>query len=71
MIADWALPAPTCGEPETRSWIIADVHYLHFAILLFGLSIIIIWAVSVMTEPPSEILVCCLLLYLSQQFSAT
>ncbi|XP_067940984.1 sodium/glucose cotransporter 4-like [Watersipora subatra] len=53
MVADWALPAPTCGEEDTRPWIISGIHYLNFAIFLFGLSIIIIWAVSVMSKPPS------------------
>ena len=57
MIADWLLPAPTCGEVDTRPWIIAGVHYLHYAIFLFGISIIIIWGVSLITTPPDPELV--------------
>lgn len=57
MIADWALPAPTCGEVDTRPWIVAGVHYLHYAIFLFGVSILVIWCVSIISEPPEAKLV--------------
>ena len=57
MIADWVLPAPDCGEVDTRPWIISGVDYLHYAIFLFGVSIIVIWVVSIVTKPPEPRLV--------------
>ena len=50
---DFAMPAPFCGshEPDTRPAILKDVHFLHFAIILSGVSIASTVLISLLTEP--------------------
>ncbi|KAM9324691.1 sodium/glucose cotransporter 4 [Gastrophryne carolinensis] len=49
MIMDFVYEAPKCGEEDTRPSVLKDVHYLYFAILLFGLTAIVCIAISLFT----------------------
>ena len=53
MIMDFSMPAPFCGshEEDTRPAVLKDVHFLHFAIILSGVSIISTVVISLFTEP--------------------
>lgn len=50
-IWEFSYPSVPCGEEDTRPPIIKDVHYLHFGIILFGVSIIVSIVVSILTKP--------------------
>lgn len=43
---------------DTRPSIITKVHYLHFRIILFSITIIIAWVVSIMAKPIPKKYVC-------------
>ncbi|XP_077982748.1 sodium/myo-inositol cotransporter-like [Glandiceps talaboti] len=45
-------PAHECGEVDTRPPILARVHYMYFAILLFWLTTVVTIIVSLFTPPP-------------------
>uniref|UniRef100_A0A8U7N6A1 Sodium/mannose cotransporter SLC5A10 n=1 Tax=Corvus moneduloides TaxID=1196302 RepID=A0A8U7N6A1_CORMO len=52
-----AHPTPLCGVPDQRPWLLADVHYLHFAVLLaqtsgFQLKDLTWWTLSRETPSP-------------------
>ncbi|CAH1777913.1 unnamed protein product [Owenia fusiformis] len=49
----FSFPEPSCaaGVEDTRPAIFKDVHYLHFAMILFAISFIVIVSVSLLTEP--------------------
>ncbi|XP_063283852.1 sodium/glucose cotransporter 4 [Pelobates fuscus] len=49
MIMDFIYTAPTCGQEDTRPSVLKDVHYLYFAMLLFGLTCIVCIVVSLFT----------------------
>ncbi len=44
---------PLCGkcDIDTRPAIIFKVHYLHFSVILFIITLIVTWTISLMTEP--------------------
>ncbi|NWW00593.1 SC5AA protein, partial [Machaerirhynchus nigripectus] len=46
-----AHPTPLCGVPDQRPWLLADVHYLHFAVLLATVTAAIAVAGSLLTPP--------------------
>ncbi|XP_066450867.1 sodium/glucose cotransporter 4 isoform X1 [Eleutherodactylus coqui] len=50
MIMDFVYTAPNCGEEDTRPSVLKNVHYLYFAILLFGLTSIICIVISLCTK---------------------
>nr|XP_034358703.1 sodium/glucose cotransporter 4 isoform X2 [Arvicanthis niloticus] len=55
MILEFSYPAPACGEVDKRPAVLKDVHYLYFALLLCGLTAIIIVTISFLTDPiPDE-----------------
>lgn len=55
MVLEFSYAAPSCGQPDRRPAILADVHYLYFALILLALTCIIIVAVSLATAPiPKE-----------------
>lgn len=54
MILEFSLPAPACGEVDRRPAVLKDFHYLYFALLLCGLTAIVIIAVSLCTAPIPE-----------------
>jgi len=56
MIIDFSNPAPRCGsgKVDDRPSIITEIHFLHFAILLAGICLIVYVVVSLMTKPREE-----------------
>ncbi|XP_021267897.1 sodium/glucose cotransporter 5 isoform X1 [Numida meleagris] len=47
-----AHPMPRCGVPDGRPWLLADLHYLHFAALLCATTGAVVVGGSLMTPPP-------------------
>ncbi|NXG66475.1 SC5AA protein, partial [Hemiprocne comata] len=45
-------PPPHCGVPDQQSWLLADIHYLHFAVLLCAATGAIVVGGSLLTPPP-------------------
>ncbi|NWT77915.1 SC5AA protein, partial [Lanius ludovicianus] len=46
-----AHPTPLCGVPDQRPWLLADIHYLHFAVLLATVTAAIVVGGSLLTSP--------------------
>nr|XP_033772915.1 sodium/glucose cotransporter 4 isoform X2 [Geotrypetes seraphini] len=58
MVMDFVYRAPYCGEEDTRPSVLKDVHYLYFALILFGLTALVCIVVSLCTPSiPDENLV--------------
>uniref|UniRef100_A0A8C8VHN8 Sodium/glucose cotransporter 1 n=1 Tax=Pelusios castaneus TaxID=367368 RepID=A0A8C8VHN8_9SAUR len=55
MIAEFAYGTSSCVNPSNCPKIICGVHYLYFAIILFGISCIIILGVSLITKPIPDV----------------
>ncbi|NWV43489.1 SC5A1 protein, partial [Grantiella picta] len=55
MIAEFAYGTGSCVAPSNCPFIICGIHYLYFAMILFGVSAIIILAVSFMTKPIPDV----------------
>ncbi|XP_063198797.1 sodium/mannose cotransporter SLC5A10 isoform X2 [Chroicocephalus ridibundus] len=47
-----AYPIPRCGVPDRRPWLLADIHYLHFAVLLCAATGAVAVGGSLLTPPP-------------------
>uniref|UniRef100_A0A8C5DDS7 Sodium/mannose cotransporter SLC5A10 n=1 Tax=Gouania willdenowi TaxID=441366 RepID=A0A8C5DDS7_GOUWI len=58
MVLEFAFPPPRCGVEDSAPDLLRGVHYLHFAILLCGLTAIVVAIVSLLTPPPSHQQVC-------------
>ncbi|XP_061593394.1 sodium/glucose cotransporter 4 isoform X2 [Cololabis saira] len=55
MVLEFTYAAPSCGQPDHRPSVVADVHYLYFALILLALTCLVIAAVSLATAPiPQE-----------------
>ncbi|XP_041594875.1 sodium/glucose cotransporter 4 isoform X2 [Vulpes lagopus] len=54
MILEFSYPVPACGEVDLRPAVLKDLHYLYFALLLCGLTAVVIVAVSLCTAPIPE-----------------
>ncbi|XP_033709011.1 sodium/glucose cotransporter 4 isoform X1 [Tursiops truncatus] len=54
MTLEFSYPAPACGEADPRPAVLKDFHYLYFALLLCGLTAIVIVTVSLCTAPIPE-----------------
>ncbi|KAM8874030.1 sodium/glucose cotransporter 4 isoform 1-T1 [Spinachia spinachia] len=55
MVLEFSYETPSCGQPDGRPAVLADVHYLYFALILLVLTFLIIAAVSWATSPiPKE-----------------
>ncbi|XP_063092507.1 sodium/glucose cotransporter 4 isoform X6 [Cavia porcellus] len=54
MILEFSYPAPACGEVDRRPAVLKDFHYLYFALLLCGLTVIVIVIISLCTTPIPE-----------------
>ncbi|XP_014834107.1 PREDICTED: sodium/glucose cotransporter 4-like isoform X1 [Poecilia mexicana] len=54
MALEFAFPPPRCGVVDSAPLVLRGVHYLHFAILLCGLTAIVVAVVSFVTPPPSH-----------------
>ncbi|NXA57894.1 SC5AA protein, partial [Mohoua ochrocephala] len=46
-----AHPTPLCGVPDQRPWLLADIHYLHFAVLLATVTAAVVVGGSLLTPP--------------------
>ncbi|KAM9281007.1 sodium/glucose cotransporter 1 isoform 2-T2 [Morus bassanus] len=55
MIAEFAYGTGNCVTPSNCPFIICGIHYLYFAMILFGVSSIVILAVSFMTKPIPDV----------------
>ncbi|NXG41137.1 SC5A1 protein, partial [Psilopogon haemacephalus] len=55
MITEFAYGTGSCVLPSNCPFIICGIHYLYFALILFGVSIIVILAVSFMTKPIPDV----------------
>ena len=51
MLLEFTIPAPLCGQPETRPTILYKVHYLYFGMISTACTIIISICVSLVTPP--------------------
>ena len=51
MVNEFAIMAPRCGKADPRPDYILEIHYLYFAILLAGISAIIVASISLLTPP--------------------
>lgn len=58
MVLEFAFPPPRCGVVDSAPAVLRGVHYLHFAILLCGLTAIVVTVVSLLTPPPTHDQVC-------------
>ncbi|XP_045904198.1 sodium/glucose cotransporter 5 isoform X2 [Micropterus dolomieu] len=58
MVLEFAFPPARCGVLDSAPAVLRSVHYLHFAILLCGLTAIVVTIVSLLTPPPSHEQVC-------------
>ncbi|XP_066125346.1 sodium/glucose cotransporter 4 isoform X1 [Saccopteryx bilineata] len=54
MVLEFLYPAPACGEVDRRPAVLRDFHYLYFALVLCGLTAIVIVTVSLCTTPLPE-----------------
>lgn len=54
MVMDFSYQAPRCGEVDLRPSVIADVHYMYFAMILFWITTIIVVTISFFTDPPPK-----------------
>jgi len=50
MMNEFALPGPACGKADFRPFLLS-IHYLYFAIILAGITVIITGAISLMSPP--------------------
>ncbi|XP_074776985.1 sodium/glucose cotransporter 1 isoform X3 [Athene noctua] len=55
MIAEFAYGTGNCVNPSNCPFIICGIHYLYFAMILFGVTAIVILAVSFMTKPIPDV----------------
>lgn len=58
MVLEFAFPPPRCGISDSAPDVLRRVHYLHFAILLCGLTVVVVTTVSLLTPPPTHEQVC-------------
>ncbi|KAM9454691.1 sodium/mannose cotransporter SLC5A10 [Clarias gariepinus] len=54
MVLEFAFPPPRCGVFDPAPPVLRRVHYLHFAIILCAITVIVTVAISLLTPPPSE-----------------
>ncbi|KAF7647148.1 hypothetical protein LDENG_00176490 [Lucifuga dentata] len=55
MVLEFTYPPPSCGQSDHRPAVLAQVHYLYFALILLAFTCLITAAVSLITPPiPKE-----------------
>ncbi|NP_001079025.1 solute carrier family 5 (sodium/inositol cotransporter), member 11 L homeolog [Xenopus laevis] len=54
MVLDFIYVAPQCDQPDTRPGVVKYVHYLYLSMILGLLTLLVVVAVSLWTEPPSK-----------------
>lgn len=69
MIAEFAYGTGNCVTPSNCPFIICGIHYLYFAMILFGVSTIVILAVSFMTKPIPDVHVSIIAVLLLQKWN--
>ncbi|XP_077984826.1 sodium/mannose cotransporter SLC5A10-like [Glandiceps talaboti] len=58
MVLSFVYEGPGCDQPDTRPAFLSQIHYLHFAIILFVVAFVVIIGISLLTKPqPKEDLV--------------
>ncbi|KAJ7400859.1 Sodium/glucose cotransporter 1 [Pitangus sulphuratus] len=55
MISEFVYGTGSCANPSNCPFIICGIHYLYFALILFGASAIVILGVSFMTKPIPDV----------------
>ncbi|XP_014373654.2 sodium/glucose cotransporter 1 [Alligator sinensis] len=55
MLTEFGYGTGSCIQPSVCPYIICGIHYLYFAMILFGISIIIILGVSLITKPIPDV----------------
>uniref|UniRef100_A0A8C8VKJ5 Sodium/mannose cotransporter SLC5A10 n=1 Tax=Pelusios castaneus TaxID=367368 RepID=A0A8C8VKJ5_9SAUR len=51
---EFAYPSPRCGVPDERPFLVRNVHYLHFAIVLCALTAVAVVGISLLGSPPAD-----------------
>ncbi|KAG7248017.1 hypothetical protein CRUP_011016, partial [Coryphaenoides rupestris] len=51
MVLEFIYTVPSCGQEDLRPPLVAKVHYLYFAVILLGITCLVITAVSLATPP--------------------
>ncbi|KAL2090087.1 hypothetical protein ACEWY4_014775 [Coilia grayii] len=51
MVMEFVYGTPSCGQEDTRPALLKDVHYLYFALILLGVSALVITVISLCTPP--------------------
>uniref|UniRef100_A0A4W3KHZ7 Solute carrier family 5 member 9 n=1 Tax=Callorhinchus milii TaxID=7868 RepID=A0A4W3KHZ7_CALMI len=54
MVMEFVYGSPSCGEEDNRPAVLKNMHYLYFALILFGVSGMVIAAVSLLTPAIDE-----------------
>lgn len=54
MVLEFAFPPPRCGVFDPAPPVLRSVHYLHFAIILCAITVVVTVAVSLLTPAPSD-----------------
>ncbi len=50
-IWQFSYPEPGCGEYDPRPSVISKVHYMNFAVILFVLTCMTMYGISLLTKP--------------------
>ncbi|XP_076132463.1 sodium/glucose cotransporter 4 [Alosa pseudoharengus] len=51
MVMEFVYGTPSCGQEDTRPALLKDVHYLYFALILLGITALVITVISLCTPP--------------------
>ena len=51
MLLDLVYGVPGCGDIDERPAIVKNLHYLHFACVLFGITLVLSIFVALITQP--------------------
>lgn len=54
LLLDFVYPQPRCDQRDERPSVVKDVHYLYFSMVLSGVTLLVMSAVSWATQPPSQ-----------------
>ncbi|XP_069785080.1 sodium/myo-inositol cotransporter 2-like isoform X3 [Narcine bancroftii] len=52
MVLDFVYITPKCGQPDTRPLVTRRVHFLHFALILCFITLIMVVIISLLSSPP-------------------
>lgn len=57
MVLDFVYMQPRCDEEDNRPAVVKYVHYLYFSVILSLVTLAVVVAISLLTEPPPEAMV--------------